>query len=107
MSDTFSFIRTLNVVLSLWRALYAARGVKPRMSPEKSRSRKQSNKRQQAKRSLGTRSNGHQSKHASHESERIRTLDALNLYRQGKAKTVSAAARMAETNLKAMWRWVP
>lgn len=39
--------------------------------------------------------------------ERIKCLDALNLYRQGKAKTVSAAARMAGTNLRSMRRWVP
>ena len=39
--------------------------------------------------------------------ERIKCLDALNLYRQGKAKTVSAAAHMAKTSLKAMRRWVP
>src|SRR6266852_2154066 len=43
----------------------------------------------------------------SQESERVRALDAANLYRQGKAKTVSAAARMAGNNLNAMWRWVP
>lgn len=82
------------------------------MSPQRTRSRKQSNKRKQAKRSSETRSSEHPPKrsrrrNASQESERIRTLDALNLYRQGKAKTVSTAARMAHTNLKAMWRWVP
>jgi hypothetical protein len=43
----------------------------------------------------------------SQESQRIRSFEAANLYRQGKAKTASAAARMARTNLKAMWRWIP
>lgn len=82
------------------------------MSRQKSRSRKQSKKRKQARRSSGTRSNGQHSKRlrrlsSSQESERVRVLDAANLYRHGKAKTVSDAARMAGTNLNAMWRWVP
>jgi hypothetical protein len=44
---------------------------------------------------------------ASQESERQRTFDAANLYRNGRAKTVSDAARMAGTNVKALWRWIP
>ena len=39
--------------------------------------------------------------------QRSRVFDALNLYRQGKAKTVSAAARSSGTTLKTMWRVVP
>jgi hypothetical protein len=38
---------------------------------------------------------------------RLRELDAVNIYRQGKVKTVSAAARAAGTTLKAMWNLVP
>ena len=34
-------------------------------------------------------------------------FDAANLFRQGKTKTVSGAARMAGTNLQAMRRWIP
>ncbi len=38
---------------------------------------------------------------------RVRELDAANIYRQGKAKTVSAAARAAGTTLKAIWELIP
>jgi hypothetical protein len=44
---------------------------------------------------------------ASQVSERLRTFEAANLYRQGKARSVSSAAHMARTNLKALWRWIP
>jgi hypothetical protein len=44
---------------------------------------------------------------ASQHGERLRTFDAANLFRKGEAKTVSDAARLAGTNLKAMWRWIP
>src|SRR5215469_2728474 len=81
------------------------------MSSRKSSS-KQSSPRKKAKSSSRSRSNEHRSKRsrllsASQRSERIRTFDAANLYRQGKAKTVSEAARMADTSLKAMWRLIP
>lgn len=39
--------------------------------------------------------------------ERIKCLDAANLYRQGKAKSVSGAARLAGTSLKEMRRLIP
>jgi hypothetical protein len=38
---------------------------------------------------------------------RVRELDALNLYRRGKAKSVSAAASTAGTTLKRLWERVP
>ena len=41
------------------------------------------------------------------EGERVQAFDAANLFRQGKAKSVSNAARMAGTNLNALWRWIP
>jgi hypothetical protein len=39
--------------------------------------------------------------------DRVRELDAANIYRQGKAKTVSGAARMAGTTLKKMHQLIP
>ena len=41
------------------------------------------------------------------EDQRSRALHALSLYRQGSAKSVSAAARRAGTTLQAMWEFVP
>jgi hypothetical protein len=39
--------------------------------------------------------------------QELRALDALNLFRQGKAKSASDAARKAGTTLEALWHWVP
>lgn len=39
--------------------------------------------------------------------QKTRVFDALNLYRQGKAKSPSAAARQAGTTLKKLWQLTP
>src|SRR5437870_1025536 len=44
---------------------------------------------------------------ASQEEQRSRIFDALNLYRQGKAKSVSTASRHAGTSLKKLWELAP
>src|SRR5215469_1627660 len=84
---------------------------RPRMAPKRS---KKSRKAHKHKRSIPN-SKAASSKRlkpqrhltASQASEKVRTFDAANLYRQRKAKSVSGAARMAGTNLSAMWRWIP
>jgi hypothetical protein len=64
-------------------------------------------KRQARKKPLGGRGSRRRGLTVRRQDQRSRVFDALNLYRQGKAKSVSAAARTAGTTPNAMWEWVP
>ncbi len=82
------------------------------MSPPNSNSRKRRASRQKTKHPLQARSNK-QTRRADRgpsqrqQAENVRVLAALNRVRRGEAKSVTGAARVEGTTLRAMWKLAP